>query len=221
MKKRFWTLVVAAGVLSAWVLRPLTAAESPVYVYTYEGKTNVTRQGKTSDLRLDMPARAGDHFKIEPDGWIDYVFFYSAGVRVTGPGEVTLKSVSSPSGLEMSISSGTALIRSENAGESLNLVLHTPLAALTVTDPVLAQVIVEAADKKGQGGRTAVYVKKGRIDVLAKPSDSSVRLIENQKVEITADTYIPSAKGTMEEEIKPVEKARTVYVPKKEDESDF
>lgn len=216
MKKNTFALGVLA-VVSLAMLLPLRAGELDAYVYTNEGKANVIRNGKAMDLTLDMPIKNNDKFRIEPDSWIDYVFFTSIGVRVIGPSDVLAGSVTSLSNVEMHVSGGNVLIHTENAGESFQFSLQTPLAVARVTLPTLAHIAIEPADKKGAGGKTTIFVKRGYIDVTMKDSGASLRVIENQKVEITPETYVPPAQGAGLEDLKLAERARTVYVPKKGD----
>jgi hypothetical protein len=56
--------------------------------------------------------------------------------------------------------------------------------------------------------------------VTMRVSDATLRVIENQKVEITPETYVPPAQGASTEDLKLAERARTVYVPKQGDQSD-
>lgn len=216
MNARVFLAVFALFLAAAPALRCEDLPDA--FVYTFEGKGNIKRLGKISNLRLDMPLRNEDSLKIDSDSSVDFVFYTSVGVRVFGPCEIFAKSVSSVSDVYLRVSGGAVLLHTETGEDAFGITIETPQAVVTVKEPAMMSFEI-APSKDGDGGRTFLLLKKGAAEVTAKAAGAGLRMLENQKLEVSGAESVPPVMGASLEELQPAERARTVYVAQQEENS--
>lgn len=209
--RRAAAVVLAFGL--ALAIHPAEAATA--YVYDTEGKANLTRDRKTSELPPETICKAGDLYRTSDDGSVDLNLFSWVGVRLLKDGDLAVRSVAE-NDLKVELLRGEALVYVRKRVGGSRFIIETPSISVAVENTELrpeayVSIYLSALEKDGLKASKCV-VKKGEAFVTFRDSGNSIRLRNNESVEYIEGQFAPSSRGATQEELKLADQSRGIYV---------
>lgn len=190
--------------------------EKNFVLYSFDGRVSLVRKNRAIEADADMPLQAQDLIRVEVGAYADLSLHYVVGMRLYETAQCRVLGLAA-SGMRFDLTRGNSVINIRKMPLNYVFQLDTPLASAIVRETLLTQFTCRL--KKDSKGKNVVayVVKKGAIDV--KTSGATMRLIENQTLEVVEDGFLPSQRNATEEELTTVYQAQQVYItqPERED----
>ncbi len=207
-------LVVGSGLVLAAALN--ADSNGKTIVYNFEGKSSLRRDRSALALDLDMPCQNNDVFVTREDGQIDLSFNGVLGMRMGSSAECLLLNTNA-SNVRLKAAKGFYQFNMRPIGTNNSFEFETPTTVIRVNDNLgTTQFSIDSGTgtdaKTGKKATTKIVVKRGSVDVFVKISSATMKILEDQALEVGDETFIPAQRAASEEELTPLERISSVYI---------
>ncbi len=206
--KKFNLVFFMAFVSSAFLGQPPAYGQN-VSIYNLDGNGSLLRNGKSVSIKPDTVLQQNDRVSADIDSSMDIAFYWYMGCRLAGGAEAVLAKARE-SAISLQVKSGTVLVNARALPDTFTYEIETPLAVVTVKGTVQfwARIFLDENKKNA-----ATFASRRGVLFVRLKSGSTLAIAEGNAIDVSADTFIPSARPLSEEEEKTLDKTSSVLIP--------
>ena len=189
------------------------AAETQIIIYNHEGKSSIVRNKKTVLLDVDMDVRSGDLLRCERDSMIQLFIHKTAAFRMESSTYVRINNANE-SNLHFTLEKGIVMLNLKPLEDFQQVRIDTPLTEIRFTAKGGQYWISSVIDPKTKNPiSTKLINRKGTSDVLNKSTHTTVTVLVEHTIEVTAGGPTPLQRPITEEEASVAGRARMLTLP--------
>lgn len=191
----------------------LAVVERNVLIYNFDGRASIVRNKRSILADMEMPLQAEDLVRVEAGAVLDMSMNFVAGMRLFETSEMRVLGTGF-SGMRFALLRGGILVNIRKMGPGGKIQIDTPTSSVVATSSPTIQfscIITKTPEGKAL---TTYAVLKGAIDV--QTSSATMRVLENQALEVVEDGFIPNQRSSTDEESRVAYEAQQVYITEPE-----